>query len=76
VATVGEVDILGSQGDRLTRTPAAMRLIAKRAVDGYEIVRFALTRPWRLSPQQIAARSSHLLTAPAPVTPVLIQAAR
>jgi hypothetical protein len=76
VATVREVDILGSQGDRLTRTPPGMRLIAKRTVDGYEIVRFELTRPWRLSPQQIAARSSHLLTQAAPVTPVLIQAAR
>ena len=74
-ATVREVDVVGSQGDQVARAPRGVRLIATRTVDGYEVARFALAPPWNLSPQQIGARASRLLT-PATFTPaVLIQPA-
>lgn len=74
-ATVREVDVIGSQGDQVARAPRGVRLIATRTVDGYEIARFALARPWRLSPQQIEVRASKLLTPAAGAPGVLIQPA-
>jgi mannosyltransferase len=75
LATVNEVDVIGSVGDQLTAAPRGMRLIATRSVDGYEVVRFVLDQPWRLSPAAIGIRASRLLTPAPPSPPVLIQPA-
>lgn len=75
-ATVSEVDVIGGAGDQVSRAPRDMRLLARRSVDGYEVERFALAAPWRLSPDQIGIRAGRLMT-PAPAHPaVLIQPAR
>jgi 4-amino-4-deoxy-L-arabinose transferase-like glycosyltransferase len=76
VATVSEVDVVGSAGDQVSRLPRGMSLIANRSVNGYEVARFGLAQPWRLSPRQIGAQASHLMTPALPVPPVLIQPAR
>ena len=71
--TVSEVDIVGNTAETLSRLPAGARLIGSRAVDGYRVVRIALSTPWRLSPAAIGARAQTLL-GPAPPGPsVLIQ---
>jgi hypothetical protein len=58
---VSEVDVVGSVTQRLRRLPAGTRVISWRAVDGYRVVRFGLTRPWTLTPAAIGTRASTLL---------------
>ena len=71
--TVREVDVVGSSYDAFPRLPGDVTLISKRVVDGNQVARFRLTRPWTLSPSAIGARAQTLL-GPAPPGPaVLIQ---
>jgi hypothetical protein len=71
--TVSEVDIVGSTSQRLSTLPAGTRLLASRAVDGYQVDRFGLRHPWSLSPAAIGVRATALL-GPAPPSPtVMIQ---
>jgi 4-amino-4-deoxy-L-arabinose transferase-like glycosyltransferase len=73
--TVSELDIVGSPAQRLSALPAGVRPIGSRTVDGYQVDRFALSKPWVLSPSAIGARAETLL-GPAPPDPsVMIQAA-
>ena len=70
---VREVDVVGSSYDTFSKLPAGVSLIGKRVVDGNQVARFRLTRPWTLSPSAIGARA-HTLLGPAPPGPaVLIQ---
>jgi mannosyltransferase len=71
--TVYEVDIVGSTTQRLAALPAGTRLIGSRGVDGYRVDRFALQRPWSLSPAAIGARASTLLGPAQPNPSVMIQ---
>jgi hypothetical protein len=72
-ATVSELDLIGNVGDRVSRAPRGMTLLATRSVNGYEIARFRLIRPWSLAPQQIGDRASRLMTPVTGVPAVLIQ---
>jgi mannosyltransferase len=76
MATVREVDVIGSRGDQISRPANGIRLIATRSVNGYEIARFVLARPWRSSPLQIASQASHLMTPVLAAPAVLIQPGR
>jgi hypothetical protein len=69
--TVSEVDIVGSTTQRLSTLPAGTRLLASRAVDGYQVDRFGLRHPWSLSPAAIGVRATALL-GPAPPSPVVM----
>jgi mannosyltransferase len=71
---VSEVDVVGSTwqtpGNAL---PPGTRLIGRKTVDQFLVVRFALNPSWQLTPAQIGARAQ-LLLAPAPAAPaVLVQ---
>ena len=72
--TVGELDIVGDEGQSLAATlPGGAKLISAVRIDTYLVDRFALTRPWHMAPAAIAARATTLL-GPAPSGPaVLIQ---
>jgi mannosyltransferase len=72
--TVGELDVVGDQGQSLaTSLPSGTRLISARQDDGYLIDRFALAHPVSLTPAALGARAARLLS-PAPADPpVLIQ---
>jgi mannosyltransferase len=70
--TVGELDIVGSTAQTLTKTlPAGTKLLSSRAVDGYLVDRFSLARPWHLTRAQIGARATMLL-GPAPPGPAVL----
>jgi mannosyltransferase len=72
--TVGELDIVGDQGDRIAaKLPAGIRQISSRQVAPYVVDRFALTRPRHLSPQALGAEATALLTPPQSNPAVLIQ---
>jgi hypothetical protein len=68
---VSEVDVVGSTSQQVASLPAGVRLISSRAVDGYRVVRFALTPAWTLAPAEIGARASTLL-GPGPPQPTVI----
>lgn len=70
---VSEVDVVGSVYDSLSRLPAGVRLIGRRAVDSYEVDRFALTAAWNLAPAAIGARAGRLLGPEPSGAAVLIQ---
>jgi hypothetical protein len=71
---VSEIDVLASSFDSPARKlPGGARLIASREIDGYLVARFALARPWVLSPATIGARAGALLSAASPQPAVLIQ---
>jgi len=70
---VSEVDVVGSVYDSLSRLPAGVRLIGRRAVDSYEVDRFALAAPWDMAPAAIGARAAQLLSPEPPRARVLIQ---
>ncbi len=59
--TVSEVDVVGNLAQRLSPLPPGVRVISSRAVGGYRVVRFGLSRPWMLTPEVIATRASTLL---------------
>ena len=71
--TVNEVDVIGSTYDTLSKLPADVRFIDRRQVDGYQVARFGLKRPWTLSPSAIGARAPTLLGPGPPNPAVLIQ---
>ncbi len=71
--TVGEVDVVGSVYDQLSKLPEGVRLISRRAVDSYEVDRFALAAPWQMTPAAIGARAAVLLRPGPPEPAVLIQ---
>ena len=72
--TAGELDIVGDLGQQLARRlPAGTRLISMRQINGYLVDRFALTRPWRLTPAQFSARATAMLGPAAPGSSMLIQ---
>jgi uncharacterized membrane protein len=73
--TVREVDVVGDTAQQVpNRLPAGVRLISARAVPGYLVARFGLTRPWHLTPQTIADDHAPRLLGPAgPGGKVLVQ---
>ncbi len=72
--TVSEIDVVGSQYDRpSTNLPGGATIVSRRVVDGFQVVRFRLGRPWTLTPDQIGTRAGTLLGSPSPGTAVLIQ---
>lgn len=73
--SVSEVDIVGSVYDSRSRLPAGVRLIGRRAVDSYEVDRFALAAPWDMAPAAIGARAAQLLSPEPSGAAVLIQTA-
>jgi mannosyltransferase len=76
LVTVSEVDIVGDTGQTLARPlPSGTALIGSRAVNGYQVDRFRLSRPWRLSRAEIGARAPALLGPAASGPVVLIQPA-
>jgi hypothetical protein len=71
--SVGEVDIVGSTSDTLSKLPSGTTLIGARAVDGYQVDRFSLSRSSSFSSATVEAWATKLL-GPAPPDPsVLIQ---
>ncbi len=66
--TVGEVDVVGSIDDAISKLPPGVRLIGSRAVDGYRVVRFAVSPAWHASAAAIGSRAVTLL-GPAPLGP-------
>jgi 4-amino-4-deoxy-L-arabinose transferase-like glycosyltransferase len=72
-ATVRELDVIGSLGDRVARAPRGMRLIGAREVAGHEVARYRLIRPQTASPAELGTEATRLLTPAAGVPGVLIQ---
>ena len=72
--TVSEVDVVGNVFDTTPAAlPAGARLVGRRRVDNYLVVRFALSPAWHLTPAEIAVRAG-LLLGPQPAGPgILIQ---
>jgi hypothetical protein len=69
-----ELDVVGSIWQRpMAGTGIGMRLIATKAVGGYQVARYALARPQRLTAGLMAARAQSLLP-PAPVDPAVLVA--
>jgi uncharacterized membrane protein len=70
---VREVDVIGSTYQAVPQgLPAGVRVLGRRAVDGFMVVRFAVP-DWRLSTTALGRRAG-LLFAPAPAAPaVLVQ---
>jgi mannosyltransferase len=69
--TVSEVDVVGSSW--LSPAPGA-RVIASKTVDGYLVVRFALTPPWTATTKTIAERAATQLSDQGVLdAPVLVQ---
>jgi 4-amino-4-deoxy-L-arabinose transferase-like glycosyltransferase len=58
---VREVDVVGDTGDHASRLRRGIRLIGTRAVDGYQVYRFALDPAWQLTPTGIVARAGALV---------------
>jgi uncharacterized membrane protein len=72
-ATVSELDLVGSGSDTLGTLPPGTRVLSRRMVDGYQVVRLALATPWNGTAASIQARASALLH-PSPAAPeVMIQ---
>jgi 4-amino-4-deoxy-L-arabinose transferase-like glycosyltransferase len=72
--TVGELDVVGNVGQApVPEAAEGIRLIATRAVDGYEVARFVLRRPWHMSPVALAKRAGALLAPPSGPPVVLVQ---
>jgi len=71
--TIGELDIVGSTDLRLSMLPAGTRLISRREVDGFQVDRLSLSRPWYLGPAAIGARAAILLPPPQGGSTVMIQ---
>jgi uncharacterized membrane protein len=72
-ATVSELDLVSSSADTLAKLPSGTRVLTRRVVDGYQVVRLALASPWSGTAASIQARASALLM-PAPGQPqVMIQ---
>jgi hypothetical protein len=60
--TVSELDIVGNPWQALAKPlPSGVKLIGSRAVDGYDVDRFSLSRPWHLSRAQIGRQAPALL---------------
>ena len=69
---VNEVDVVGNPFQtRPRRLPAGITLLASTAVHGFQVDRFALEHPWRLTPVAIGARARTLL-GPAPPGPAVL----
>jgi len=69
---VGEVDVIGSSWQTLTRgLPAGVKLIAGKRVDNMLVERFAVNPTWNLPPADIGARARALVR-PAPPAPVVV----
>jgi hypothetical protein len=71
MATVSELDLVGSSYDTLAPLPSGARLLARRTVNGYQVVRLALATPWTGTAASIQARASTLLR-PTPAVPELM----
>jgi hypothetical protein len=73
--TVREVDVVGNTAQQVPkRLPAGVRLISSRAVSGFVVARFALSRAWHLTPELIAdAHAPRLLGPAGPGGKVLVQ---
>jgi 4-amino-4-deoxy-L-arabinose transferase-like glycosyltransferase len=69
--TVSELDIVGSAAQTLSALTPGWRLLSSRDVDGYQVVRLAVSDPVRLSPAALAARATAVL-GPAPPSPVVM----
>ena len=73
--TISELDIVGSTAESLSRLPAGIRLISARAVNIYQVDRFALATPWHTDSVAIGARALTLLGPTPPGLAVMIQRA-
>jgi 4-amino-4-deoxy-L-arabinose transferase-like glycosyltransferase len=74
--TVTELDVVGDVGQSVeAHLSGTVRLRSSRRVDNYLVYRFALSRPWRATPQQIGERATALVGPAAGVPAVLIQSA-
>ncbi|HEV3128003.1 MAG TPA: glycosyltransferase family 39 protein [Solirubrobacteraceae bacterium] len=72
--SLDEVDVVGSPWQTTPpRLPAGVSLTSSRVVGTFLVERFRLTSPWRLSPQEVAARAGLLLGPPSATPAVLIQ---
>ncbi|MFZ0088710.1 MAG: glycosyltransferase family 39 protein [Solirubrobacteraceae bacterium] len=71
--TVRELDVVGETSQTLGRLPPGTRLIGSRAVDGYQVDRFSLARPWATSAPAILHRATSLLTPVPAGASVIIQ---
>ncbi|MGI8715035.1 MAG: glycosyltransferase family 39 protein [Solirubrobacteraceae bacterium] len=71
--TVGEVDVVGIAGDTVARRGRNIRQIGSRAVDGYEVDRFALTPPWHLTLGVILQRALGFLSPSVSDASVILQ---
>jgi mannosyltransferase len=61
-ATVDEIDVVGNVWQSIARPlPAGVRLLSSKGVKSYQVARFLLPRPERLTPGEIGARASALL---------------
>jgi hypothetical protein len=69
--TIDELDVVGDPGQPLGPLTGGVRSLGRRVVDGYEVNRFKLPRPWATTPGQITARAMALVQGPAPVPPMI-----
>jgi hypothetical protein len=71
--TVSELDIVGTTYQTLaTPLPGGVKQIGSRSVDGYDVYRFRLAQPVRLTRAQLGQKALALLS-PAPTPVVMIQ---
>ena len=72
-ATISELDVVANAGVTVRRPPASARLIARRRVDGYEVLRYRLSAPWRADVAQISGLAATLVADVPPGPSVMIQ---
>jgi Dolichyl-phosphate-mannose-protein mannosyltransferase len=72
-ATVSELDLVASSSDTLRGLPPGTRVLARRMVDGYLVVRLALATPWSGSGAALQTRANQLLNPPAAAPELVIQ---
>jgi hypothetical protein len=73
---IGELDIVGSADDQLSRLPRGVTRLSARTVDGYQVQRLRLTPDWRADASTIYSRAATLLGPAPPVVgapPVIFQ---
>ncbi len=61
---VTELDVVGGTFDTTGKLPAGTRLIGARAVDGYQVDRFAFAHPLRSTVAALSVRAGELLVTP------------
>ena len=70
-AEVDRAAVVTPSTPTLSKLPAGVRLLGTRSVDSYLVDRFALARPWHLSPSAIGTKAEKLV-GPAPPGPAVL----